>query len=174
MKIISTTEAETDLQNCLAKIKKGEEFVISHNEIPIARLILASHGAESLSQPMQKRYGTFWLVLLIATIVHSFNLFSIVPRFESIFSDMLDGVQLPLITMKVIELSRWFRHWWWAIFPMLFLIAVIDYIALPKLGKRLSHFIPIWSIIVATVVCIAVMILALYLPVLDIIQALNP
>ncbi|MEM9444327.1 MAG: type II secretion system F family protein [Verrucomicrobiota bacterium] len=56
------------------------------------------------------------VVLIIAALIMAFLLFFIVPKFESIFNEMLEGKPLPLITELVVTFSRSFVY---LIFPPL-------------------------------------------------------
>ena len=55
------------------------------------------------------------VVLTIAVGITFFLLTVIVPKFELIFQDMLNGRPLPVLTQLVIEFSRFCQAYWWAI-----------------------------------------------------------
>jgi len=83
------------------------------------------------------------IVLCIAVAILCFLLVFIVPRFEAIFKDMLNGQQLPGLTMFVINSSNVVKHAFWP--PMNLLISfgsiagvIIGYIAFSRsaFGKR--------------------------------------
>ena len=55
------------------------------------------------------------IVLVIAVLIMGFLLVFIVPKFEQIFKDMLNGKPLPLLTEYVIAASRLVQNNWWII-----------------------------------------------------------
>ena len=55
------------------------------------------------------------VVLTIAVGITFFLLTVIVPKFELIFQDMLNGRPLPALTQLVIEVSRFCQEYWWAL-----------------------------------------------------------
>ena len=55
------------------------------------------------------------IVLVIAVVIMGFLLVFIVPKFEQIFHDMLNGKPLPLLTEYVIEVSRAVQNNWYII-----------------------------------------------------------
>ena len=55
------------------------------------------------------------VVLTIAVGITFFLLTVIVPKFELIFKDMLNGRPLPGLTQFVIDVSRFCQDYWWAI-----------------------------------------------------------
>ncbi len=62
------------------------------------------------------------VVLLIAFAITGFMMYSIVPKFESMFVDMLGGAELPQITQVVLSISHWVQE---NIFLALGIIVVI-------------------------------------------------
>lgn len=55
------------------------------------------------------------VVLTIAIGITFFLLTVIVPKFELIFKDMLNGKPLPALTQFVIDVSRFCQEYWWAL-----------------------------------------------------------
>ena len=65
------------------------------------------------------------IVLFIAVAIMVFLLVFIVPKFEQIFKDMLNGKPLPLLTEYVIEASRAVQTYWWAIAIVVVALVVV-------------------------------------------------
>lgn len=55
------------------------------------------------------------VVLFIAVVILLFLMIFIVPKFEAIFVDMLEGKPLPVLTVIVIAISRFTMGYWWVI-----------------------------------------------------------
>lgn len=55
MEHVTTHEAKTHLSQLLARVQKGEEFVICRGQLPIARLVPHDPQAQSSTRP---RVGT--------------------------------------------------------------------------------------------------------------------
>ena len=57
-------------------------------------------------------------VIIVAFIITAILLIFVIPQFESLFADF--GADLPALTVMVINLSKMFTEWWWAIFGGIF------------------------------------------------------
>jgi type IV pilus assembly protein PilC len=57
-------------------------------------------------------------VVVVAFIITAILLIFVIPQFESLFKDF--GAELPALTVMVVNLSRFFTEWWWAIFGSIF------------------------------------------------------
>lgn len=53
-------------------------------------------------------------VIVVAFIITAILLIFVIPQFQSMFSSF--GADLPALTLFVVELSKFFQAWWWAIF----------------------------------------------------------
>jgi type IV pilus assembly protein PilC len=53
-------------------------------------------------------------IVLVAFIITAILLIFVIPQFEELFAGF--GADLPALTKMVIELSKIFQEWWWAIF----------------------------------------------------------
>lgn len=64
------------------------------------------------------------VVLVMAVGILTFLMIFIIPRFEEIFSDMLEGGQLPGLTRLVINTSRGFVNYWYFVVGTIALLVV--------------------------------------------------
>jgi len=53
-------------------------------------------------------------IVVVAFIITAILLIFVIPQFEELFSGF--GADLPALTKMVIEMSKFFQKWWWAIF----------------------------------------------------------
>jgi type IV pilus assembly protein PilC len=54
------------------------------------------------------------MVILVAFVVTAVLMIFVIPQFEQLFKNF--GGQLPTMTQKVIDMSRWFQEYWWIVF----------------------------------------------------------
>ena len=73
-------------------------------------------------------------VIVVAFIITAILLIFVIPQFQSMFSSF--GADLPALTLMVVELSKIFQAYWWAIFGGL---GIVVY-ALMELKKRSKTF----------------------------------
>ena len=57
-------------------------------------------------------------VIIVAFIITAILLIFVIPQFEALFADF--GAELPALTVMVVNLSKVFTQWWWAIFGGIF------------------------------------------------------
>lgn len=69
---------------------------------------------ESLKSKIKKALFYPTAVVVVAFIVTAILLIFVVPQFQELFEGF--GADLPAFTMLVIEISKVFQAWWWAIF----------------------------------------------------------
>ncbi len=65
------------------------------------------------------------IVLIIAIVIMGFLLVFIVPKFEQIFHDMLNGKPLPALTEYVIDTSRFVQTYWYILAAAVFVGVVV-------------------------------------------------
>lgn len=77
------------------------------------------------------------IVLCIAIIILTFLLIAVVPRFEQIFEEMLQGASLPFLTQMVLGASEFIVSRWFIIFPGILAIS-FAFVAFKKtpVGRR--------------------------------------
>lgn len=92
---------------------------------------------EALKGKIKKAMTYPIAVLVIAFIVTAILLIFVVPTFEELFISF--GADLPAFTQMVIDLSRLFQEWWWAIFGGIG-IAVFAVINAKKRSRAFNHF----------------------------------
>ncbi len=76
------------------------------------------------------------MVLVVAVAIVSIMLIFVIPEFEKLFSSF--GAGLPTLTQSMIDLSHWFREWWYVFFVVL-IIAFFSLRAMYKRSSRMQH-----------------------------------
>jgi type IV pilus assembly protein PilC len=79
-------------------------------EVVLTRLAEFMEKAEKIKNKVKSAMIYPCVVLFAAVGILSFLLIKIIPRFEEIFRDLLNGKQLPMITQVVIAISNAIRH----------------------------------------------------------------
>jgi type IV pilus assembly protein PilC len=75
-------------------------------------------------------------IVVVAFIITAILLIFVIPQFEELFSGF--GADLPALTKMVIDLSKVFQEWWWAIFGVLGL-AVYGLVQLKKRSLKFNR-----------------------------------
>jgi len=76
-------------------------------------------------------------VIVVAFIITCILMIFVIPQFQEMFSSF--GADLPALTMIVINMSKWFQAYWWAMFGVI-IGGVIGLIQLKKRSMRFAHF----------------------------------
>jgi len=84
-------------------------------ELVLVRLADFQEKAQKLKNKVVSAMFYPMIVLVIAIAIMAFLLVYIVPKFEQIFADMLEGKPLPALTEFVIGTSRFFQNQWYLI-----------------------------------------------------------
>jgi len=93
-------------------------------ELVLNRLAEYQEKAEKLKNKIVAAMVYPIVVIVIAIGILVFLMMVIVPKFEQIFAEMLDGAQLPALTRYVVGFSRWMQAYW----PLVLGIFAICYI----------------------------------------------
>jgi type IV pilus assembly protein PilC len=96
-------------------ISAGEQSGTLDNML--ARVATYKEKIESLKGKIKKALFYPTAVIFVAFLVTTGMLIFIVPQFESLFKGF--GADLPALTRMVINLSKFFQHYWWMIFGAL-------------------------------------------------------
>lgn len=91
---------------------------------------------ESIKKKIRKALFYPTAVLVVAFAVTAILLIFVVPQFESLFRGF--GADLPAFTRMVLNLSDFFRAWWWAVFGGL-IAAVVAFLQAKKRSRRFAH-----------------------------------
>lgn len=94
-------------------------------ELVLNRLAEYQEKAEKLKNKIVAAMVYPIVVIIIAIGILVFLMMVIVPKFETIFAEMLNGAKLPALTRYVIGFSRWMKDYWWllaGIFTIAFII----------------------------------------------------
>jgi len=91
---------------------------------------------ESIKKKIRKALFYPTAVLVVAFAVTAILLIFVVPQFESLFRGF--GADLPAFTRMVLNLSDFFRAWWWAVFGGL-IGAVVVFLQAKKRSRRFAH-----------------------------------
>ncbi len=75
-------------------------------------------------------------IVVVAFIITAILLIFVIPQFEDMFTSF--GADLPALTKFVIELSKIFQEWWWAIFGGLGAV-IYGMVQLKKRSPRFNH-----------------------------------
>ncbi|MCC6302999.1 MAG: type II secretion system F family protein [Gammaproteobacteria bacterium] len=75
-------------------------------------------------------------VIVVAFIVTTILLLFVIPQFQEMFSNF--GADLPAMTMFVVNLSKLFQNWWWAIFGGIG-GAIYAFIETKKRSRKFRH-----------------------------------
>ena len=75
-------------------------------------------------------------IMVVAFVITAILLIFVIPQFEDMFSSF--GADLPALTKFVIELSKIFQEWWWAIFGGIGL-AIYGLVQLKKRSRKFNH-----------------------------------
>ncbi|MHB1516376.1 MAG: type II secretion system F family protein [Acidiferrobacteraceae bacterium] len=91
-------------------------------------------------------------ILVVAFIITAILLIFVIPQFQKLFSSF--GANLPALTQMIVNLSIWFRHWWWLVFGG-FAASVSSFLYAykrsPKMqytGDRLTLQVPIFGAVI--------------------------
>ncbi|HEY4582451.1 MAG TPA: type II secretion system F family protein [Lysobacter sp.] len=92
---------------------------------------------EALKGKIKKAMFYPIMVVAVALIVSAILLVFVVPQFEEVFKSF--GADLPAFTQMVVNLSRFMVAWWWLVL-LLFVGAIIAFIAVKKRSIAFQHF----------------------------------
>ena len=84
-------------------------------ELVLNRLAEFQEKAQKIKNKVVSAMAYPVIVLLIALVILLFLLAFIVPKFQAIFNDMLNGKPLPFLTVMVINASDSVKHYWYVI-----------------------------------------------------------
>ncbi len=114
------------------------------------------------------RGASFWVVL--STYLASFFVLmvGVVPRFEQIFVDMLDGHPLPWISRVIIGISRWVFAYWYLLVAGAIIVLVV------LIASRIRHSFrptcPAWLALVVGLGSLGALVVGLWLPIRQIVN----
>ena len=77
-------------------------------------------------------------VVVVAFVITCILMIFVIPQFQSLFSGF--GADLPALTMLVIEISKWFQSYWWALFIGIGGI-IFGIITAMKRSLKFAHFV---------------------------------
>ena len=77
------------------------------------------------------------IVLVLASVVTVVLLLFVIPQFEALFQGV--GADLPTLTRKIVDMSRWMQSNWWKAFGII-IIAVVGFGYTYKRSKKLQFF----------------------------------
>ncbi len=75
-------------------------------------------------------------IMVVAFVITAILLIFVIPQFEDMFSSF--GADLPALTRFVIELSKIFQEWWWAIFGSIGL-TIYGLVQLKRRSRKFNH-----------------------------------
>ncbi len=105
-------------------------------ELVLNRLAEFQEKAQKIKNKVVSAMAYPVIVLCIAIIIMMFLLTFIVPKFEAIFKDMLNGKPLPAITQWVIDASNLLKNqWYWLVAAIAVVVVVYKSIARTPNGR---------------------------------------
>lgn len=84
-------------------------------EVVLNRLAEYQEKAQKLKNKIVSAMVYPTIVMFIAVAIMAFLMLFIVPKFKTIFDDMLSGQPLPPLTEMVTGFSSKFAQYWWAV-----------------------------------------------------------
>lgn len=105
-------------------------------EVVLNRLAEYQEKAQKLKNKIVAAMVYPTIVMFIAVAIMAFLMLFIVPKFKTIFDEMLGGQKLPMLTEMVTGFSSTFAQYWWAVLLGIILIVVTyKLIASTKAGR---------------------------------------
>ena len=140
-------EGGTTLADALAKypmhfdelfvnlVRAGEQAGVL--ETLLHKIATYKEKTEALKAKIKKALFYPVAVLVVAFVVTAILLIFVIPQFQELFKGF--GADLPAFTLFVINLSKVFQAWWWAIFGGI-AITVAVFIDAKKRYPKFAHF----------------------------------
>jgi type IV pilus assembly protein PilC len=147
MAIKSDVEAGTTLTEALRKhplqfsdlyinlVGAGEQAGIL--EAILHKLATYLEKTESLKAKIKKALFYPIAVIVVAFIITTILMIFVIPQFQELFAGF--GADLPALTLIVIQMSKIFQAWWWAIFLGIGGVA-FGFMEAKKRSKVFAHF----------------------------------
>lgn len=127
MDVKNTVEGGSSLAEALAKhpfhfddlycslVHAGEQAGIL--ETLLDKIATYKEKVEAIKGKIKKALFYPAAIVVVSFIITAILLIFVIPQFESMFTSF--GGDLPALTKFVVELSKFFQEWWWAIFGVL-------------------------------------------------------
>lgn len=146
LSIKADVEGGTSLADALAKhplyfdelfvnlVRAGEQSGALENLLD--KIATYKEKTEAMKAKIKKAMMYPAAVVVVAFIVSAILLIFVVPQFQELFQGF--GADLPAFTMFVIELSKIFQAWWWAIFGGIAL-GVVAFVQVHRRSEAFRH-----------------------------------
>jgi len=115
-------------------VQAGEHAGILDNILD--KIATYKEKTESIKGKIKKALFYPTAVIAVAFIITAILMIFVIPMFEGLFSGF--GADLPAITRFVINLSKFFQDWWWAVFGGIGL-AIYGVIQMKKRSVKFNH-----------------------------------
>lgn len=147
LKVKTDIESGSNLSEALAKhpyhfdelfcnlVRAGEHAGILDNILD--KIATYKEKTEAIKAKIKKAMFYPTAVIVVAFIITAILMLFVIPEFEKLFSGF--GADLPALTKFVVNLSRAFQNYWWAIFGVI-IGAVVGMIQLKKRSKKFNIF----------------------------------
>ena len=92
---------------------------------PDTVLLRLAHFQEKKQKTIRKLRAAMIYPLIVAAVsvlIVGLLMVFVIPRFQSIYRDILQGAELPMLTQWTIETSAFLKSYWWALLIALFLV----------------------------------------------------
>ena len=104
-------------------VKAGEAGGVL--EVVLARLAEFAEKSEKIKNKV-KGAMIYPVVVLVAAIgITAFLLVSVIPKFQQVFADMMQGEELPGVTQFVIDASEYVQHNWFVVLAVVIALVVV-------------------------------------------------
>ena len=146
MAVKADVESGTALAEAMAKhplyfddlfcnlVNAGEQAGIL--ETLLDKIATYKEKVEAIKGKIKKALFYPTAIIIVAFIITAILLIFVIPQFESMFQGF--GADLPALTQLVIELSKIFQQWWWAIFGGIG-AGVYGLVQLKRRSRKFNH-----------------------------------
>lgn len=132
-------------------VKAGEAGGVL--EVVLARLAEFAEKSEKIKNKVKGAMIYPTVVLLAAVGITGFLMVSVVPKFQSVFNDLMAGKPMPGITQFVMNVSEWVQaHYMMALIVIASLVVVKKIVGKTEKGAYLYDFISLYMPVTGTLV----------------------
>ena len=140
-------ESGTTLSSALAKhpihfnrlftslVEAGEES--GKLDTMLDRVATYNEKLEAIKSKVKSAMMYPIIVLVISAVVTVVLLLFVIPQFEALFQGV--GADLPTLTRKIVDMSRWMQSSWWKALGVL-IIAIVGFMFFYKRSKKMQFF----------------------------------
>ncbi|MBR7180257.1 MAG: type II secretion system F family protein [Kiritimatiellae bacterium] len=113
----------------VSMVKAGEAGGVL--EVVLSRLAEFAEKSEKIKNKVKGAMIYPVIVLVSALVITALLMIFVVPKFQQVFMDMLNGQELPALTRIVVDVSQWVQHNW----NIVLIIGAAVYVIKKVVGK---------------------------------------